>query len=361
MAEPQSPPTATQSAQTKPVEAHVETQVEGKLGIITLNRPRAINALNREMIAAIRTQLAAWRGDDAVRAVLFEGRGDKGFCAGGDVRAAREAVVGGRPQDADAFFSEEYAMNGEIANYEKPVIVICDGIVMGGGIGIAGHADFRFATPTVKYAMPEAAIGFVSDVGVNAILARAPLHRALLFLMTGNSVGAGDARALGLTDCVVKAHHLPDLRIQIRGACDAAEVDTAIVALMQAETIEPEDAKLCADADRLAEGFEGETAAEIVAGIEELEDGSPVYGPILRARSPTSLEAIVISHRAARRRLDIDAVLGLDRKFSAFMARQPDFAEGVRAVLVDKDNAPKWTPAEFSGVRADMLRALTAG
>jgi enoyl-CoA hydratase len=346
MAEPQSP--------------DVETQVEGKLGIITLNRPKAINALNRGMIAAIRAQLAAWRSDDGVRAVLFEGRGEKGFCAGGDVRAAREAVLAGRPEDADAFFSEEYAMNGEIANFEKPVIAICDGIVMGGGIGIAGHADFRFATPTVRFAMPESAIGFVSDVGVNAILARAPLHRALLFLMSGNSVGAGDARALGLTDCVVKAHHLPELRIAIRGACDAAEVDTTIVGLMQAETIEPEEAALCADADRLSEALDGHSAAEIVAGIEELEGDMPAYGPLLRTRSPTSLSAIVVSHRAARRLQDIDAVLALDRKFSAFMARQPDFDEGVRAVLVDKDNKPKWSPAEFDGVSLDTLAALTA-
>ena len=157
-----------------------------------------------------------------MRAVLFEGRGEKGFCSGGDVRAVREAVLAGRPEEGDAFFDDEYAMNGEIANYEKPVIAICDGIVMGGGIGIAGHADFRFATPTVRFAMPESAIGFVSDVGVNAILARAPLNRALLFLMSGSAVGAGDARALGLTDCIVKPHHLPDLRIAIRTACDAA-------------------------------------------------------------------------------------------------------------------------------------------
>jgi enoyl-CoA hydratase len=337
----------------------IETAVDGKLGIITLNRPKAINALNREMIAAIRAQLAAWRGDDAVRAVLFEGRGDKGFCAGGDVRAAREAVLAGRPEDADAFFAGEYAMNGEIANFEKPVVAICDGIVMGGGIGIAGHADFRFATPDVKFAMPEAAIGFVCDVGVNAILARAALHRALLFLMTGNSVGAGDARALGLTDCVVKAHHLPDLRTSIKAATEAAHVDTAIVSLMQSETIEPDEAKLCADADRLAEALDGETAEEIVAGIEELEDGTPHYGPLLRKRSPTSLSAIVESHHAARHLQDIDAVLALDRTFSGFMARQPDFAEGVRAVLVDKDNAPNWSPADFAGVPLEALRALS--
>jgi enoyl-CoA hydratase len=342
-----------------PQSPEIETALEGRMGVITLNRPRAINALNHGMITAIRAQLAAWRGDDAVRAVLFEGRGEKGFCAGGDVRAAREAIVAGRPEEADAFFADEYAMNGEIANYEKPVIALCDGIVMGGGIGIAGHADFRFATPSVRFAMPESAIGFVSDVGVNAILARAPLHRALLFLMTGNAVGAGDARALGLTDCVVNPSHVADLRVAIRSACESAQVETQIVSLMQSETIEPEEARLCADADRLAEALTLDTAAEIVAGIEELEGSAPRYGPILRSRSPLSLEAIVASHHAARHRQDVVAVLDLDRRFAAFMARQPDFAEGVRAVLVDKDNQPKWSPPDFAGVPMAALRDLT--
>lgn len=348
-----------QTPMPDPQSPEIESAVEGRLGVITLNRPRALNALNSGMIGAIRSQLAAWRGDDGVRAVLFEGRGEKGFCAGGDVRAAREAVVAGRPEDADTFFAEEYAMNGEISKFEKPVVALCDGIVMGGGIGIAGHADFRFAMPTVRFAMPESAIGFVSDVGVNAILARAPLHRALLFLMSGNPVGAGDARALGLTDCVVAPSRVADLRIAIRSACDAANVETQIVALMQSETIEPEEPKLCGDADRLAEALSLDTAAEIVAGIEELEGGIAQYGPILRARSPTSLSAIVVSHHAARHRQDIDAVLGLDLQFARHMARQPDFAEGVRAVLVDKDNRAKWSPSDFTGVPMAALRRLT--
>lgn len=344
---------------TDPHSSEIETAREGRLGVITLNRPQAINALNRSMIGAIRTQLAAWRMDDGIRAVLFEGRGEKGFCAGGDVRAVREAIVAGGLGDADAFFAEEYAMNGEISKYEKPVIALCDGIVMGGGIGIAGHAGFGFATTAVRFAMPESAIGFVSDVGVNAILARAPLHRALLFLMSGNAVGPGDALALGLTDCVVAPSRVPDLRIAIRLASDAGDVEQQIVSLMQSETIEPGEAKLCRDADLLEEALSLDTAEEIVEGIEELEAGSPHYGPLLRSRSPGSLSAIVISHHAARHRQDVDAVLALDLSFARYLLRQPDFAEGVRALLVDKDNRPSWSPADFKGVRIAELRNLT--
>ena len=160
--------------------AQIETSIEGQLGVIALNRPEAINALNLPMIEAIRGVLKLWEADERVKAVLFEGRGTRGFCAGGDVRSAREAVLAGNKALADRFFATEYAMNREIATYGKPVIAIADGVVMGGGIGIAGHAQFRFTTPNARFAMPEAAIGFVCDVGVNAILRKAPLHWALL-------------------------------------------------------------------------------------------------------------------------------------------------------------------------------------
>lgn len=339
--------------------ADVETKVEGRLGVITLNRARAINALSGDMIAAIRAQLAEWRTAEAVRAVLFEGRGEKGFCAGGDVRAVREAVVAGDFAAADAYFAHEYAMNGEIAGYEKPVIALCDGIVMGGGIGIAGHADFRFAAMSARFAMPETGIGFVADVGVNAILARAPRHRALLFLLSGATVGAGDARALGLTDAIVPADRLLAIRQSLGSAAEAAEVETAIVGLMQAETTEPEEPKLCADADRLAEALALDEAEDIVAVIEEIEGETPVYGPLLRTRSPTSLTANVISHDAARLARDLEAVLAIDLAFARHMVRQPDFAEGVRAVLVGKDNRPEWSPAGFEDLEIADLFALT--
>lgn len=176
---------------------------EGNLGIIALNRPEAINALSLEMINGITRKLEQWRSDDGIRLVLFEGRGPRGFCSGGDVRAVRQAVISGHPETGDAFFAAEYEMNGIIARYPKPTVALAHGVVMGGGIGIAGHCAFRFAAADARFAMPEAAIGFVCDVGVNFILARAPLHRALAFALSGQAVGVADALALGLTDCAV--------------------------------------------------------------------------------------------------------------------------------------------------------------
>lgn len=340
--------------------SQLEIGVEGRLGVIRLNRPEAINALSREMITGIRAQLDSWNADETVRAVLFEGRGPKGFCSGGDVRAVRDAVLAGRP-DAFDFFDDEYAMNGEIARYHRPVVALCDGIVMGGGIGIAGHCDFRFATATARFAMPESAIGLFGDVGVNAILAQAPLPRALLFLMTGLPVGPADALKLGLTDCVIPPDRMEAVRSAIVRAADAEAVDRALVAAMQADGIDPGDAMLCADADLAADCFAVPEAAAIVAALTAASVTDPRYAryaETLAKRSPTSLEAIVRSHRAARDSGDLDATLRNEARLARHIAARPDFAEGVRAVLVDRDQRPRWSPADFGGVDGEAIERI---
>ena len=320
--------------------AQIETSIEGHLGVIALNRPEAINALNPLMISAISGVLRLWENDDKVRAVLFEGRGPRGFCAGGDVRAVRDSVLKDEPNWGQ-FFADEYKMNGQIATYPKPVAVIADGVVMGGGIGIAGHAQFRFTTPNAKFAMPEAAIGFVCDVGVNAILRKAPVQRALLFELSGQAVGAADALALGLTDCAVAPERLGEIRASIVAAASAQHVDAALVGLMEAESIQAGERVLCDLADRLEDELRLGTAAEIVRAIEETGE-APELAMVLGSRSPTSQEAILQSHLAARRVAEIGAILEIDRRLAQLMAGLPDFAEGVRAVLVDKDHAPRW-------------------
>ena len=343
--------------------AQLEIAVEGRLGVIALNRPEAINALSLEMILGITRQLTAWRADPAIQAVLFEGRGARGFCAGGDVRYVREQVLAGRPDLADAYFDAEYRMNGLIASYPKPVVVMTDGIVMGGGIGIAGHAAFRFTTPTARYAMPEANIGFVADVGVNWILAKAPEPRALLFLMSGQTVSGADVLALGLADCCIDPTRFAEVRRGIVVAARTGDVEPALVALMQAESLQAGERQLCEVADACADAFAAETAAEIVADFTEDVAGTAgaAYAEALARLSPTSLAAIVVSHRAARRLPDVHAVLDLDRRMAGWCARQPDFAEGVRAALVDRDRQPKWLPANPEDVDLAGLKAAASG
>jgi len=341
----------------------LEISTEGPLGRIVLNRPEAINALSREMIEGIAAQLLSWRDDQAIRAVLFEGRGPRGFCSGGDVRAARRLMLDGRAAEADAYFAAEYAMNGLIATFPKPVAAIGHGAVMGGGIGVLGHARYSFAAADARFAMPEAAIGFVSDVGVNAVLALAPEPRALAFLLSGLAVGMGDALTLGLCDAAVAPARLEAVRSGIAAAAQQDDVETALVQLMQAESINPGEATLCAQADGLAAELGLSSADEIVAAVRQraaTESGLEGLAAALARRSPTSLEAILTSHRLARRQPEIADVLALDLKLARFMVRQPDFAEGVRAVLVDKDHEARWQPADFAGVdRAAIAAAAT--
>lgn len=325
---------------------------EEHLGIIALNRPEAINALSREMIDGITRALEQWRNDDGIRLVLFEGRGPRGFCSGGDVRAVRQAVLDGRPETGDAFFAAEYRMNGIIARYPKPVVALTHGIVMGGGIGIAGHCAFRFTTTEARFAMPEAAIGFTCDVGVNFILGKAPAHRALAFAMAGVPVGAADALALGLTDCAIDPARYEAVRAGIVAAAGAARVEAALGALMQAEMAPVGEAVLCAAADRHA-GLDWSDPAAIVAVA-----GAEPQLAQLSLRSPTSLVAILEGHHAARRMADILDVLAADLRLARFLSRLPDFAEGVRAVLVDKDQKPEWRPKVLAGVDGASIRAV---
>ena len=324
----------------------LEITTDGALGLIALNRPEAINALSLAMIKGISAALERWRDDPAIGAVLFTGNGAKGFCSGGDVRAARALVLEGKATEADAYFAAEYWMNRAIATYPKPLVVITHGIVMGGGIGIAGHCGFRITQPGARFAMPESAIGFFADVGVNAILAKAPLNRALLFALSGVSVGASDALALGLADAVVAIDQIDALRGDLKLAAAAPDPSNAIGRLLEAESIVAGEAPFSALADRLPAN--AESPAEFVDQVA----AAPVLDEIatlLRTRCPGSLVATFFAQHEARRLMDVNKTLEMDLRLAAVMARRPDFAEGVRAVLVDKDQSPRWSPPTLEG------------
>lgn len=317
---------------------------DGALARITLNRPKAINALSRAMIDTITASLADCAADPAIRLVVFTGAGPRGFCAGGDVRAIRQMVLEGQLDEADAYFAAEYAMNGIIARFPKPTVALAHGATMGGGIGIAGHCGYRFCHPETRFAMPESAIGFVCDIGVNAIVCEAPVERALPFLLSGTSIGPADALALGLTDGVIVAENGEALLTALVEAAGAPDVDLAVAQLFERFGAPAGDAPFVALCDRVP-GLDVGSVEAIIATFDNLPDeAGAALAQTLRSRSPLSLEAIRRAHLYARGHGAIGEVLAVDLALARFMARQPDFVEGVRAVLVDKDQTPLWAP-----------------
>ena len=328
------------------MDQYLDISIEGALGVIALDRPRAINALTLGMLEGIAATLDKWAADPAIRAVLIEGRGERGFCAGGDVRATREQVLAGNAAAVKAFFAREYAVNGQIATYAKPVITLQDGIVMGGGIGLSSHARYRIATERARFAMPEAAIGLFCDVGVNALVAEAPEAAVLAFFLGGEPVAPADAVALNLTDTIVPAERLANLRAGLAAAVGADDPEGALVELIALHAVEPDPAEFCDGAEAVAACFVGHGAVDILAALTASGDPFAIrLAEVAAKRCPTSNEVNVLAHRAAREDPGIGAVLRRDYNLAVFLAMRPDFAEGVRAVLVDKDQAPHWGPA----------------
>lgn len=332
---------------------------EGAVGVITLNRPKALNALSVGMIDAIYETLTDWQDDDSVAAVLLEGNGERGFCAGGDVRATRQQILDGDVEGALDFYTREYRNNALVAKYAKPVIAIGHGYVMGGGIGLAGHASLRIAVEGAQYAMPETAIGLFPDIGVNARLARVPVQRALLFSFAGLPVGVADAIALDLADVMVPAGAVADVRAELIATADSGA--EALHAAAEGFSREPGPAEFVIAADRLGPAMTGRDAGAIVSFLEEraLEQDETLIATI-KKRCPTSLEATLQTFWRAYEDPDIDSILKRDLALARYLTVRADFAEGVRAVLVDKDNAPNWSPAGFDAVDSGAIAAVLA-
>ena len=332
--------------------------VEKGVGIITLKREKTINALTPEMINIISESLQKWAVDPLVKMVLFEGAGERGFCAGGDVRWTREKVLAGEMERVARFFESEYKMNLMIATYDKPVIALTHGVVMGGGIGLAGHARYKITTKTARFAMPEAAIGLFCDVGVRSILATNPRHRSLMFMLSGSMVRTADAIALSLADICIADGDLAKMRSEIIGASDAKNIDLAIRNIMQANAVDPGMLDFCALADRFSKVFEEEDCNRIYANlVRHVEDETELaqMARMILGRCPTSNMVHVIGLDAAIKQPDIACVLQTDLALARFMGVRDDFIEGVRAVLVDKDQKPNWQPDDIVLVDKDEI------
>lgn len=327
---------------------------EGALGRLTLNRPEAINALDLGMIRLLTEALVAWQTDSDVQIVLLDGAGERGLCAGGDVRGLYEQIVSGQPERTAEFFSEEYALNTLIAEYPKPLVVIADGITMGGGIGLAGHAAIRIVTERSKLAMPETRIGFTPDVGGTYLLGRAPGRIGEYLGLTGGTMTAADAIYAGFADHMVPSANLEALREALAHRADPT--GPAEIVLLFDET--PEPSTLPADRPWIDEAFAADTLAEVVERLRGRdEEGAVRAAATIGELSPTGMAVTLEAIREARTGGLRDALVGEYRRVLWFAAHHPDLVEGIRAQLVDKDRTPRWTPATI----AELADDATAG
>ncbi|WP_063051769.1 enoyl-CoA hydratase/isomerase family protein [Nocardia arthritidis] len=326
------------------------------LGLITLNRPRAINALNHSMALAITDALRTWAEDDAVRTVVVTGAGERGLCAGGDIVAIHaDAKSGATSADSATgrFWRDEYILNALIGRYPKPYVVIMDGIVMGGGVGLSGHGSHRIVTERSKIGMPEVGIGFVPDVGGTYLLARTPGEIGTHVGLTTARMSAGDAIAANFADYFVASEHLPALLETLR-------TESADIAIAKFATDAPESA-LAAAQDWIDDCYGADSVEEIVARLQahEAPDARAAATEIL-AKSPVALKVTLRSLRAARTAPSLEAVLNEEYRVSIASLSSHDLVEGIRAQVIDKDRNPRWSPATLEAVPDAQVDAYFA-
>ncbi|WP_417684271.1 enoyl-CoA hydratase/isomerase family protein [Roseibium sp.] len=321
----------------------------GHAGVVTLNRPRALNALNHPMVSALARQLDVWADDDSVRHVVLTGAGEKAFCAGGDIRKIYDMKQSGEPGLAE-FFRDEYMLNAQIKSYPKPYISLIDGIVMGGGVGLSVHGSHRVGTEFVMFAMPETGIGFFPDVGGTYFLPRMPRFTGTYCAMSAGRLKQADLLATGVLTHAMDRENVGALLADLETATD---VDAAI----EAYAVDPGASDLMIHGDLIETAF----SAGSVAGIMERLDASDEDFAVrtaeqIRAKSPTSVH---LAFEQMRRGADLDfnGCMKLEYRIVSRVVEGHDFFEGVRAVLVDKDHAPKWTPDRLDQVDTADLQA----
>ncbi|QKW22628.1 enoyl-CoA hydratase/isomerase family protein [Kitasatospora sp. NA04385] len=322
----------------------------GPLGRITLNRPRALNSLTRPMLETVRAALDAWAGDDAVSAVLLSGAGGRGLCAGADIRAVHDdAKLGGA--GTRALFRVEYPLNELVSRYPKPYVALMDGITMGGGVGLSGHAGIRIVTERSAVAMPETRIGLVPDVGGSRLLALAPGELGTHVGLTAATMTAGDALHCGFADHFVPSAALPDLAERLTAGDDPAKAVAALAAPAPASPLAGQQEWIdhCYAADRVEEILERLRATGLPAAAEAAAQ--------LLGKSPTMLKVTLAALRRARALPSLAATLDQEYRISCAALAHHDLVEGIRAQVVDKDRDPHWSPATLDGVSAaDVAR-----
>jgi enoyl-CoA hydratase len=326
---------------------------EGALGHISLNRPKALHALTEAMCEAISGALLEWRGDKTVAAVILDHASGRGFCAGGDVAEVRRSVLEDGGRAGRAFFHAEYRMNHLLFTYPKAVVAFMEGVTMGGGVGLALPARHRVATENTLFAMPEGAIGLFPDVGAGWYLPRLPGRIGGFLALTGARLDGAECLWAGVATHYLPAEHVDQAKARMIETPDA--IDRALHAL----AVEPPPARLAGNVERIERLFAPTTLEAILAGLAaDPSDWAAKELKSVIAKCPTSAKVALRQFDASPS--DFAQEMALEYRLACRMIARADFTEGVRAVLVDKDNAPGWSPLHAGEVSESMLDAIFA-
>ena len=341
-------------------QAHIHFDVINGAGLVTLDRPKALNALTVEMVTVLRQILLGWRDDPAISHVVIASSTPRAFCAGGDIRQARETIIAGGFDEADAFFRGEYLVDLAIAEFGKPIIALCDGVVMGGGAGLAEHCSHVIMSEMTRFAMPETSIGLFPDVGASLFLGRCPLPVARLLGMTGYIIHGADCMMLGLATSMVASAQMAGLKQSLLD-CTSSKIDHVIAEFK----MDPGVPAINHHMPVIDHIFGGDATPEQMQERAEdlalMRPNDKLVGHVVTAFAtlcPVSIKLFWRLLQMADDITDICAALTLDYHLAMRMIRRADYIEGVRAVLVDRDNAPKWSPTSLKLVDKALLDAL---
>jgi enoyl-CoA hydratase len=323
----------------------------GEAGVVTLNRPHALNAVSLAMVRALTRQLVEWEADPAVTRVIVVSNDTRAFSAGGDLRALYDLGRAGRYEEMLAFFREEYVLNTYIKRYPKPYVALIDGIVMGGGVGISVHGSHRIAGDKFRFAMPEVGIGFFPDVGATFFLPRLAARIGTYCALTGERLDAADAVAAGVATQRVSSAQFPEL---IEALCRAGPLDLALAAHAQ----DAGRGRVAARRTAIETLFKGERLEDILAALDAADTAggadaafASATAALIRTKSPTSLK-IAWAQMGRGSALEFAECMRTEFRIVSRVVREHDFYEGIRAVIIDKDQAPHWQPPRLAAVSA---------
>ncbi|MCK0099996.1 enoyl-CoA hydratase/isomerase family protein [Qipengyuania sp. S6317L1] len=337
----------------------VLTRVDGPIGYITLNRPKALHALTLEMCHAMSEALTEWADDDAVKAVIIDhAEGSRGFCAGGDIGFLRNSALNDGGASGRTFFHDEYQLNHQMFAYEKPIVAFMDGVTMGGGVGISQPAKFRVATENTRFAMPETGIGLFPDVGGGWYLSRVGGRIGQFLALTGARLNGEEALWAGLA-----THYVPhDMIETLKGRI--AERPERIAGILSEPVGSPPPARIEENALKIAKHFASDSYEDILASLEAAaadgDEWAQKERDTLGTKSPQTCKVALRQLAESAKLTDFADNMRMEYRIASRVLTRPDFAEGVRAVIVDKTHDPKWDPATPEGVTEELLDSIFA-